>query len=390
MPEFSDYLLPVVLGAIVIGLVVYYSMPKEESKLVKAMRMKSQRDSETLDRVRIAASNRISALEKQLAGRTGRPQRLASDSGNGNGSGGPRDIAKLRDTAGRGYLGQPGTIWESPLEKNSTSEGLARASTGTWQKGARVHTMKGGDDARLFNYTDAMDPLSAADAKVGDLFPKHDHSKAKDGNDAIAQVYSFDNFRAAHDRNTRQGFLRPQLTRSGWGRLGERSNYTGWLQTSRWLRDQLGSKENIDKFQEDLMIPVPDQYLDLSYDASYDRGIVPRDPYEGIGGVAVRELAADLEREADGAPRMSRQQRGDISKAVHQRIPLYDAAAAARVMREISKAIEVGNKGGFPQQMDPDQLRAVSNWIHSEHKDAQSAAYGLYKAANVPLPPSIQ
>lgn len=195
--------------------------------------------------------------------------------------------------------------------------------------------VQGGTDKKLFDYTDDMDPLAAADATVDDLFPKHDHSKAKNSNDAIAQLYTFDNFRAAHNRNTKQGYLRPQMERSGWGRLGERTNYTGWLQTSRHLRDQLGSKENIQKYMEDLMIPIPDQFLDLAYDASYERGIVPRDPYEGIGGVAVRELAHDLHREAQGAPVLSRQQRGEIARGVHQPISSHDSTAAIKTMNDI-------------------------------------------------------
>lgn len=247
----------------------------------------------------------------------------------------------------------------------------------------------GGSDQRLFNYTDEMDPLSAADAKVEELFPKHDHSKAKNSNDAIAQLYSFDNFRAAHNRNTRQGFLRPQLDRTGWSRLGERTNYTGWLQTSRQLRDQLGSKENIKKYMEDLMIPVPDQFLDLAYDASYERGIVPKDPYEGIGGVAVRQLAQDLQREAHGGKKLSREQRGQIAREAHQPIPSHDGSAAVKAMHDIRQAMEVGEKSGFPQQLDPDQLQSVADWIHSDHQAARDAAYALYKTANVPLPPSM-
>jgi len=51
--------------------------------------------------------------------------------------------------------------------------------------------------------------------------------------------------------------------------------------------------------------------------------------------------------------------------------------------------MEVGNKAGFPLQLDPDQLQTVSDWIHSDNDAARSAAYALYKTANVPLPPSM-
>ncbi len=348
-------------GLVVVAIVAYFVWPKKHPK--------KQHDKKT-----DSAAARMQAAQRlaELRARHQRPQRLASDQTNGNGSGTVRYRAHMQDTAGRGYLGQPGTIWATPLEEHETGRGIARASTGTWQKGARVNGVMGGkkQDPHLFNYTDAMDPLSAADAKVEDLFPMHDHAKAKDSNDAIGQLYTWDNFRAAQDRNSRQGFLRPQLDRTGWSKLGARNDYGGWLQTTRWLRDQLGSKENIKKFQEDLMVPVPEQFMDLSYNASYERGIVPRDSYEGIGGVAVRQLADDLQREKDGMPTADRHARGEVAREVHQNIPTQDARAAVKVMRDIRQAMEKGNQMGYPQLLSSDQLQTVSDWIHSQNTAA--------------------
>lgn len=265
-----------------------------------------------------------------------------------------------------------------------------RASTSWPTRGA--YTQRG-DDPRLFDLTPEMDPFSEGDARPEDIFPHSDGSLPEDGNDAIARLYTFDNFRAAQARDSRTGYLQPVMTRNGWGRLGERTNYQSWLQGVQAVRDQIGAQRDVAKFVDDLMIPVPDQFLDVLTSEAERRGIQPLHHEEGIGGRAAFQLASEFEKETSGmipsSLRTTADERRVLTERAMQPIPRSTPAAALRTIRDIAAArADAKRRKVYVPDPTPDHMQALADWVAVDADPMlTNEAYGLQAQVNLPLPP---
>lgn len=325
--------------------------------------------------VRLAALRRVAQAEAnpRAGPASDRPRRLSALST------GPAVPPSVTPAPG----GASGTIWQESLPGNP-SGGRARAATGA---GPALRTASKGSSG-LFQQAD---PLDANDMSLADLAPLHPHRPPETSDEMLASMYTFDNFQAVNALKGAAGYLRPELTRMGWGRLGERRDYSRWLQSMRWLRDQYGSSDEMIKMINEGMVPLPPQFLDVMYDPALERGIVPSRGAEGIGACATCQLAEAAERATEGTvggtPRLARAEAAELMRVAQRGVPRGGSAAEAiRVMDSITGALQRLQRGRVAFKPTTEQMDAVSAWLNQQREPlAQQAAYRLFKASGLPL-----
>jgi hypothetical protein len=299
------------------------------------------------------------------------------------------------------------SIWADPLPTESDAG----------YKGARARQSAPGlggnwqltDTPELFQRT--PDELDAKDIDIKDAFPAPagEGDAPKNGHEAVAAMYSYDNFRAAVDRDSGSGYLAPVYDRNGWSKMGARDPRI-WSQQMEALRDAYPKDMDLDELMGSQMVPVPDQFYDFMSQAAEVRGEpTGEDSYEGIGAAASGRLYEKLRREWEdkkagrvgaGGPRKGTgaAEAATIIRDATQGIPMPPpgaaappsaaAAAAAKTMAEIAGAIELGKRDGLAlPELSAAQLRSMAAWA-ARPGPARKAAVELSREAAVPLPPA--
>jgi len=367
--------LPVVLGVIAIALVVFVVVLLTDNKKHK----------QQAQAVRLAAQRRIAAAAASAGrggrvGAEGRPRRIGVGAM-------PAGVASRTPPAAVGG----GSIWEESLPERG---GMGLARSRLTSASGPMRTAQVGGNARMFHYTDAMDPLSANDLSIADLAPAYDHSPAKTSDDVISKMYTFDNVQAATARSGVSGYLRPEIDRSGIGRLGERRDYGRFLQEMRWRRDEFASSPDALDIVQKGLTGIPSQYLDVMYDAAVERGIQPSTSADGIGNYAAGRLAGALEAQLSGhaahRTALNASSAAALRTKAAQVISTTDAATAQRQMRDIGAAVLALRAGGSDYALSSAQGAAVSKWIHQgANPSLQSTAYELNKTVGGILVPPV-
>lgn len=169
-------------------------------------------------------------------------------------------------TRGTGRLAAP-SAFDEDLPPETGPRGLI--------SGPAAHRLKGAalDSSALFDRK--ADALDKKDAKIEDMFPLMDPSdKPKNGHEEVAAMYNFANFRAAHDRNSVAGWLRPVEQRQGWRRLGVRADMKTWRETMESLRQQMEGSDVAERFADDIFTPAEGGFLlDFLNDTARSKGL---------------------------------------------------------------------------------------------------------------------
>lgn len=242
----------------------------------------------------------------------------------------------------------------------------------------------------LFNRT--PDELDANDIDPRDAFPLPAEEAPKNGHEAIAQMYSYDNFRASLDRSAPQGYLAPTYERQGFSKLGER-NMCLWKEQMKALRDQYPKNMDVHELMESMMVPVPEQFYDFLYAAAEERGIDGiQYGDEGMGARAAGSLYTHLDFEAKtgAAPRKGSNLEGaHLVREAMQFISLTSRDEAIKAMQEITEARTEARAMGLalpPPEMK--QLVAVATWAVKNDPKVAPVVAALRKVLGVPLPPA--
>lgn len=281
------------------------------------------------------------------------------------------------------------SIWADPLpvDNAATYKGaLARQSASDL----------GGNYAMTSNkelFHRKPDELDARDIDVArDAFPAPDDAPPKNGNEAIAAMYSFENFRAAMDRNGPAGYLAPTFERQGWSKLGARDPCL-WKEQMAALRDEFPKNMSLAELEDSMMVPIPDQFYDFFYSAAEARGI-PGMQYgcDGMGAPAAGRLYEALRDEwTEGkraGPKVGSVEGAAIMRDSVQSIPLDNAQAALRAIGEIAAAREQAAKDRvLVPEPTPAQLQALANWSAAPGP-VRGAADKLARQLRMPLPPA--
>ena len=295
------------------------------------------------------------------------------------------------------------SIWADalPTEEDAAYKGArARQSApGFGSIGAVTSTPE------LFNRT--PDELDAKDIDVKDAFPAASDDAPKNGHEAVAAMYNWENFRAAVDRDSGSGYLAPIFERQGWSKMGARDPRI-WGEQMEALRDQFPKNMDLKELMDSQMVPVPDQFYDVLYQAAETRGEPTMEGCDGIGAAASGRVFEKLQREweetksgrmTSTGPRRgtgAAEAAGIIKEAV-QSIPLppsqgtaslAQAAAAEKVMDEIANARELAAKDGLAlPELSASQLRAAAAWA-AKPGPGRKAALQLAQRSRTPLPPA--
>lgn len=311
----------------------------------------------------------------------------APPSGSGSASS-DAGMARL-DRLGASRVSRMTTAATEPMDTNPLDQRARRHSKLVPKNGALTS-----GDPRMFHHTDDLDPLSVHDASPEDLFPRVSDHPPQDGNEAIAQLYSFDNFRAAHARDSRAGYLQPQIQNQGWDNLGARGDLARWMQTAAWLSEDFAKMPDPYKMLDDMMVPIPEHYFDLAHTHATSRGVTPSGDYEGLGAQGARHYAQIRERELGrnkgNIAHLTPAQRAQLVRDSMSVISTHSPSDAARAMRLVAAAHATARnhdvKIGAPSHA---QMAAASKWAASSDTEARNAATELVRLTNTPLVPSL-
>lgn len=203
-------------------------------------------------------------------------------------------------SSGSGSFARP-SAFDEPLPVEKGPRGLVSGPAAHRLKGASTR----GSAAVQALFSRQDDALDKKDAKLEDMFPLIDPSdKPKNGHEEVAQMYNFANFRAAHDRNSVAGWLRPVQQRQGWKRLGIRSNMKLWQETMESLRKEMEGSDVAHRFADDVFVPAEGGYLlDFMDETARSKGLAVDDYGDelGMGGRGSAMLHSHIKREAVAA-----------------------------------------------------------------------------------------
>jgi hypothetical protein len=296
------------------------------------------------------------------------------------------------------------SIWADPLPqdaddayKGARARQSAAGMGGNWQLTATPE---------LFNRT--PDELDAKDIDIKDAFPGQSDEAPKNGHEAVAAMYSWDNFRAAVDRDSGAGYLAPVYDRQGWSKMGARDPRI-WSEQIEALRDEFPKNMDLKELMDSQMVPVPDQFYDLMSSAAAARG-EPAD-YEDSHGIGARasgrlyeKLQQEWEEQKSGRVGANGPRKGTgaaeaamIVKDAVQSIPMppssaapssAQASVATKIMAEIVAAHELAQRDGLAlPELSAAQLRAAAAWA-SRPGPGRKAALELASRTRTPLPPA--
>lgn len=371
------------LAAAITFLVLYLQCHSKSSSSVSSTSKLAVQNAQ----LRQALASRMAARPKEVP-KAESPMRMASYNTSGATKSFPFGESKNH------FKHYGNTVWDDDLPV--TTEGpsaLSSIGKPLSTRGALVH--HSGTDL-FMRRPDALDAKDMDVAK--DAFPKEDLSRPKDGHEAIAQLYNFRNFRAAHDLNSATGYLQPIYQRQGWKKLGDRNDMVAWQQSMDILKKEIAKSGDIDRLINDIFVPIPDQYLDFLYEAAAEKNISGNlGPELGIGGRAAAMLHEKTERELRGTAtpkgrKVSQAEHAALIKEATQRIP-KSLDAGLNAMRGILRAHAMAKELGVDvPELDSEQLRTISEFKYSgagaSHKALTDVIEQLQMISSEPLPPA--
>lgn len=195
---------------------------------------------------------------------------------------------------------------------------------------------------------------SISSSSIRDQFPAGPSAPPQDGNDFVAQRYTFENFRRAA-LMAPTAYMRPEMQGDGGSKLGDRTDYKRWLDTQNQLQREIraNGQQLWQEHESGQGMPVSDAYSRF------------------------------LDEAVHGAPN---QPNALLARLAATPIPTSDDAAASRAVTQITQAVM---QSQVPLRLSGDQIAAMQFWLYEQPRSetaSRIAAMQSSAALKEPLP----